>query len=234
VPAVLGQGTGEEHLIEPDRGHLADAIRVVGQRRAIRGHGVVHRVPVAVEFDRDLIDRATQRPICSATHCPARAVIARRGAAIRSSRAVHDPTGDDGTEQAYRCLRHTSRAGRPKHGRSTGSTTGRSFTQPAAPQRSSSGPGGSGLDMHPDRPAGPVADGEHSHVGQSDDTLARARSVDLHRDLEDSTGVGTVDLQAPAPCPVDPRYPLTPRSDPKSQIVVFWQANSGILSRDGN
>jgi hypothetical protein len=41
--------------------------------------------------------------------------------------------------------------------------------------------------MHPDRMAGSVIDFEHRHVGQSDEALAHARSVDLHRGLGAST-----------------------------------------------
>jgi hypothetical protein len=55
--------------------------------------------------------------------------MATRAAAMAPSSPVHDPTGQLGLGQHHRCLRHTNRAGRPKQGRSTNSTTGQSFTQ---------------------------------------------------------------------------------------------------------
>ena len=55
-PAAL---PGEEHLIEPERGHRADAVGVLDQRGAIGDHGVVDGVPIRAELDGDLVDRAT-------------------------------------------------------------------------------------------------------------------------------------------------------------------------------
>jgi hypothetical protein len=67
------------------------------------------------------------RPARSPTG-PLDRVIAALGAAIRVSMCVHDPAGHVLCRHDHRCLRHTSRAGRPKHGRSTSSTGVRSFT----------------------------------------------------------------------------------------------------------
>jgi hypothetical protein len=65
------------------------------------------------------------RPTCSVTHRPTRSVITSRGAAIVRPSPVQEPTSHVGDGQHQRCLCHTSRAGRPKHGRSTSSTDGR-------------------------------------------------------------------------------------------------------------
>jgi general stress protein YciG len=73
-----------------------------------------------------LTERA-QRPTWAVTHRPARSVIARRGGAIPGASSVHDPTRHHECGHRHRRLRHTNRAGRPKHARSTSSTTGRSF-----------------------------------------------------------------------------------------------------------
>src|SRR5680860_494047 len=58
---------------------------------------------------------------------------------MRPSTPTHDPIGHDDTEQHQRCLRHTRRAGRPKHGRSTSSTSGRSFNHASLPHAGHSG-----------------------------------------------------------------------------------------------
>ena len=138
-----------------------------------------------------------QRPTCSVTHRPARSVIATRAAAIRASCAVHDPTGHDPAEQAQRCLRHTSRAGRPKHGRST-SRTRRTILHddPAAAARTRR-PIATGLDVDLDRPARDVDDAQHVHVGQADEQLAGTRRVGLHRGSPGSNGIGTTDSVEP-------------------------------------
>ena len=44
----------EQHLVEPDRHGLADAIRVVDQHPAVVVHSVHHGVPVAAQISRDL------------------------------------------------------------------------------------------------------------------------------------------------------------------------------------
>ena len=64
-----------------------------------------------------------------------------RGGAMRVSTIVHDPAGHNGSGQCQRCLRHTSRDGRPKHGRSTSSTSSAGKTSRA--RRSSASAGGS-------------------------------------------------------------------------------------------
>ena len=69
------------------------------------------------------------RPTCSVTHRPARSVITRRGAAIVETFSVNVATGHASVGHAHRNLRHASRVGLPKHGKSTSSTTGRSFTR---------------------------------------------------------------------------------------------------------
>ena len=58
-PAAL---PGEEHLIEPQRGHRTDAGRVLDQRCPIRDDGIVDGVPISAELDRDLVDRPTPPP----------------------------------------------------------------------------------------------------------------------------------------------------------------------------
>ena len=73
-------------------------------------------------------------PTCLTTQRPARSVRVMRGGAMRVSMIVHDPAGHAGSGQCQRCLRHTSRDGRPKQGRSTSSTQGRSLTHARTPQ----------------------------------------------------------------------------------------------------
>lgn len=75
------------------------------------------------------------RPTCSVTQRPARSVIATRGAATVGAVSVNEPRSHDSRRHAHRRLRHTSRVGRPKHGRSTSSTVARSLARTEPPQR---------------------------------------------------------------------------------------------------
>lgn len=83
----------EQHLIEPDDGGRADAVRIVDQRPAVIDHGVHHRVPVTAQIARDLRHGSTvatdleRRP-------PARSVGDRRpriGDAIRTALTALSP-----------------------------------------------------------------------------------------------------------------------------------------------
>ncbi len=67
-------------------------------------------------------------------HRPARSVTDKRGAATRGSSWVHEPCPHQFRGHQKRCLRHRKVTGRPKHVRSTSSTTGRSFTHARSPQ----------------------------------------------------------------------------------------------------
>lgn len=69
-----------------------------------------------------------KRPTCSVTHRPALSVITSRDAAIAGASSVHDRVAHADRRHCHRTLRHTSREGRPKHARSTSSTTARSLT----------------------------------------------------------------------------------------------------------
>ena len=121
-------------------------------------------------------------------------------------------SGTPATGTNQRCLRHTSRAGRPKHGRSTSSTTGRSFTHATVPQSRHAGRARGRLDVHPDRLAGLVFDAEDLHDGQADEQHAQARRVRSPQGLSGSDRCRNRQiLRAPVPRPWTP----TPRSDPK-------------------
>jgi hypothetical protein len=74
------------------------------------------------------------RPTWTVAHRPARSVTDSRGAAIRGSSWVQDPTRHHRRGQCQRCLRHRNVTGRPKHVRSTRSTTERSLTHARSPQ----------------------------------------------------------------------------------------------------
>src|SRR5437899_12315960 len=49
----------EQRLIQPERDRLTDPARVLDQRGAVRDDGVVNRVPVAAQLERDLVHGAT-------------------------------------------------------------------------------------------------------------------------------------------------------------------------------
>jgi hypothetical protein len=72
-------------------------------------------------------------------------------------------------------------------------------------------PGRGGTDVHDDWSAGPVAYGEHRHIGQANKQLAHARRVSLHQGSEGSTGGGTAD--SPARDPATDRDPVPERVD---------------------
>ncbi len=145
---------------------------------------------------------------------PARSVNAaprRRDPRIRT---VQRPAGHSCSRHRHRVLRHTNRAGRPKHGRSTNSTASRSFTTarhplstpPLIQQR---------LDNHPDRAVCDVVDGEDGHLWQAQKQLTHARRVDLQQGLSRLDGVGTTDSVEPLP---RARGPLTPPGSDPAQI----------------
>ena len=50
--------TAEQHLIEPDRGHVADPARVLDQRCSMERDGVHHGVPITTQIGSDLVDRS--------------------------------------------------------------------------------------------------------------------------------------------------------------------------------
>jgi hypothetical protein len=61
--------------------------------------------------------------------------------------------------------------------------------------------------MHPDRLGELVVDGEHEHVGQSDEERAHAPSVGLHRGSGALVGVATADSSGPCAAPGGPPLP---------------------------
>ena len=98
-----------------------------------------------------------------------------RGAAIRGSSWLHDPIRPHRLGQCQRCLRHRNITGRPKHVRSTRSTTGRSLTHARSPQ-----PGHAGVEILDStvttrRPTSGSSTSSTFTVGETDKQLARAR-----------------------------------------------------------
>jgi hypothetical protein len=124
----------EQRLVEPQRSGCTDPVGIIDERFAIGDHRVVDRVPRAAELGSDLVDRASMTTTCSVTHRPARSVITNRDAPIAGTSSVHDPFRHDGSGHDQRRLRHTNRVGRPKHGKSTSSTLGRSLINAAPAQ----------------------------------------------------------------------------------------------------
>src|SRR5215469_12452907 len=98
-----------------------------------------------------------------------------RGGAIRASTQVQVCTGQSRRGQEKRTLRQARRVLRPKHGRSTRSTTWRSFTFGRPRNRGTRG-AHLLLDVNDEQPAGEVVDAEHPHVGMSSEYLADSGS----------------------------------------------------------
>ncbi len=69
----------------------------------------------------------------------------------------------------------------------------------------------------PQRPVGLVDDPEHPHVGKSDQQLAHARRVQLHRG---SPGLDDLDSRQVRRAPVSRPGSPTPRSFPKSHFTI--------------
>ena len=126
----------EQHLIEPDRSDVADAVRVIDQRGAVVDDRVHHGVPVATEIGGDLGHRAAMAANLERRPPPVRSVIAARSAAMRSSDSPNVTIRHVGFGHRHRCFNHTSRVRRPKHGRSANSTSSMRWrhTTPAQPE----------------------------------------------------------------------------------------------------
>jgi hypothetical protein len=142
-----------------------------------------------------------------------------RGGAIAGFSAVHEPTRQAVFWQCQRCSPTrgsplsrpgacvTPRARRPKHRRSTSSTTGRSFTR-AGPGRTRRSPVAE-LDVHHDRPASDIIDGQHPHRPESDEQRAHARRVRLHRAASELDCLGQPSCsRSPVLRVADPHTPL--------------------------
>ena len=155
---------------------------------------------------RDLVHGATP-PADLFGHPPARPIGQRQAEAPRSlgSAPVHEPVGQRRWRHTQRCLRHTNRARRPNTGRSTNSTSGRSFTSATVPHPLTCRAWLAGLDVDLQRLGRPVDHPKHVHIGETDQQLAHARRVDLHRGSPGSDGVRNQPiLRAPVPRLVDP------------------------------
>jgi hypothetical protein len=160
-----------------------DAIGIVDEHGAVGDDGVVDGVPVTSQARRRPRSRCSPsaRPARSPNR-PARSVNPSRGEAIVGSSTVHTAPGTPAT-QTRRCLRHTSRAWRPKAVRSTSESSGRSLTRLATPQPAPEGrcasrraPAEASRRPHrrPD---------QNDHRRKSDQQLVHARRVDFHRGL---------------------------------------------------
>ena len=126
--------TDEQRFVQPQCLNLADPPGVrLQQRLTVRDDRVVHGVAITPQFRCHIADRSTQT--ANLDRRPPPGAVSQRGTAILASCTVHDLVGQSVSRQHHRCLRHTSRAGRPKHGRSTSTTSSRSLIEPRVPQR---------------------------------------------------------------------------------------------------
>ena len=206
----------------PSAVDVADPVGVVvEQRGAVGDHGVVDGVPVTAELDGDLVDGAAVagRPARSPTARPgpsAPAGAPRSGVLIGPRARPDTPT----LGHRQRCLRHTSRAGRPKHGRSTSSTGGRSFTATAPPQPAHDRPSAASLDVRPRAAHRPRSTTPSTSRGQANQQLAHARRVHLHRGSPELDGVEPSNSQGPCYVPGMPHTPLISEAPKSSTHVV--------------
>ena len=100
---------------------------------------------------------------------------------MRSSSPIHDLVEHVVSGHCHRCLCHTRWVGRPKHGRSTRTTTGRSFTWANTAQPAQPGRPRPALDVDAQRFTNNIVDTEDVHFRQADQQLAHARRIRFHR-----------------------------------------------------
>ena len=181
VLAVPAADPGEQHLVEAEGLDGPEPVGVIDQSGAVGDDGVVHRVPVAPELDSDLVD--TAGVAADLFGDPPAGPVASGPSVHRCAapRPIHDVVEHADSGHRHRRLCQIRRVARPKQGRSTSSTTGRSFTWANTPQ-----PAHPGLF---DRPSmwtrsgstGHVVDAQDVHFRQAHQQLAHARRVALHR-----------------------------------------------------
>jgi hypothetical protein len=230
VLAAPPAGAGEERLIEAQRAHWADASRVVDQRRAVGGHGVHDGVPVTAELTGDLRHRAALAADLDGDPPPGpvghrRACRGDLGVGLGPRPDTAPSLGAAPAALAPHQHRWTAER------RQVDQRDGRAVLHPrSSPASGAADHLGSGLNVHPQRPAGLVLDTEDGHVGQADEQGAHARSVGLHRGSGASVGVGTTDSSGTCATPGGPlTYAATPRSNPKRWFPSFDRAQELVL-----
>lgn len=145
----------EEHFVKTECADRAVASGIVDESGSVGENGVVDSVLSQPSLRPTSLTLRAHLPTCLVIQRPARSLITSRGAPVRRSTSVHEPFGQSRSGHRNRRLCQRSRAGRPNAGRSTNSTTLRSFTwattphsgQPTVASRSSvsirNGPSGS-------------------------------------------------------------------------------------------
>jgi hypothetical protein len=118
---VLGRGREERGLVDAKGPDFLHSLGVLNQWRAMQDHGVHHGPPAHPELAGDDSDRESELSdlaggLCSCTHCQ------DAPAATCSMLSVQVLAAQSRSTQRQRRFSQTSRAGRPKHGRSLMST----------------------------------------------------------------------------------------------------------------
>gem|GEM_PF-1565538 len=179
----------EQHLVEPDRGDVADPGRVINECCPVRDDRVVDRVPITPEFHSDLVHRpcppadlASHPPADLASHPPARP-IRHPQPGRRDRRRILGP-GPNRT-RAVRArppalVPHQPR--RPPEAAQVDELNDRSVLNPHRPGASRTHRSIThGLDMDPQRfDTVAVIDPKDSHSRQADQQRAHARRVQFH------------------------------------------------------
>jgi hypothetical protein len=196
---------GEEHLVEPDRGHGPDPGGVLDQRRAVRDHGVVHGVPVTAQLAGDLGHDAALS--ANLQRCPPTGPVGHRQPR-RSDAAVLAGPRPDRTGQlgAAPAMLVPHQPGRPTEAAQIDQLDHGAVLHPRSRAAlGADGPLHALFDMHTDRFTALVIDREDNHISHGDEERAHARSVGLHRGSEGSVGVATADSSGPCAAPGGPR-----------------------------
>ena len=84
-----------------------------------------------------------------------------------------------------------------------------------------------GLDMNPHRAARIILSAEHGHIAETDKQLTDQRRVNNHRGSPESDWLDTVRFPEPLYRARDPYPPITPPSNPKSQLLSLRPIGSG-------
>jgi len=215
-------GPAEQGLVQAERVDRPDAAGVFDQRCPVGDDRVVDGVPVTTQLCGDLGHGAAQpADLCA-------------GPAARSIR--HRPThggdprvlGGPGAHRAVPVRAAPAVLAPHQPGRATEARQVHQLDQGTVlhPRRCATCPATGSfdtrLDMHTDRLAGLVVDGEDGHIGQADEQRAHARSVGLHRGSGGAVGVGTTDSPSPCAAPGGPQlHPYTPlRSEAPQEITA--------------
>ena len=150
-----------------------------------------------------------QRPTCSVAHRPARSVMTRRAAATVGASSVHEPVSQSSFGHDHRCLRHTSRQGRPNAGRSTSSTTGRSLIATAPPQPPQTGRCALvSMCTHNGPPTSSTIPSTVTAGSPTSSSHTRVGSVHFHRGSPDLDGLDTIKFAEPLLRAGDGQTPL--------------------------